>query len=205
MRTPRAVLLALPGLSLGVAGLFHPMHLGYGTARTWWVLHVLGMFVFPLVGVALAWLFRGRRDVVAVLAVLLAYVYAVAYTALDMISGVAAGYVTDRLGPGRPRPDEVRYLFAIGGPLGEWGSRALMLAALLVAADALWRHRSRALPGVLLLPGAYLVHVHHIFAPEGVTGMVLIGLATGWLGYLQGSPAPPIGRTPVTASRSTGP
>jgi len=42
--------------------------------------------------------------VVAVLAVLLAYVYAVAYTALDVISGVAAGYVTDRLGPGRLAP-----------------------------------------------------------------------------------------------------
>jgi len=199
----RAVLLALPGVALGAAGLLHPMHLTHDSARTWWVLHVVGLFVFPLVGVALTALVRGRRDPVALLVVVAAFGYACAYTALDVVNGIAAGYVTDRLGPGRPRPAEVGYLFDIGRPLGEWGSWALVLAALVVVVDAVLRSgrgsRVRVLPAALMLPGAYLVHAHHIFAPLGAAGMVLVGLSTGWLAYLDGT------RTSTTASRSTGP
>lgn len=53
-----------------------------------------------------------------------------------MINGIAAGYVTHRLGPGVPRPD------------------------------------------------------FHIFAPEGVAGMLLVGLSTAWVGYLGSGPPP---------------
>ena len=185
MRAARAAVLALPAVALAVAGLFHPMHLSYATSQTWWTLHVPGLFAFPLVGVALMALFRGRRDVVAVVAVLAAFGYATAYTT---INGIAAGYVTHRLGPGVPRPDEVRFLFDIGRPFGVWGSWALLLAAVVVAVDALWRHRLRALPAVLMVPGAYLVHDFHIFAPEGVAGMLLVGLSTAWVGYLRSGP-----------------
>jgi hypothetical protein len=195
----RALVLALPGLALGAAGLAHPMHLTYDTSRTWWVLHVVGLFVFPLVGVALMALVRGRRDPVALVVVAAAFGYACAYTALDVVNGIGAGYVTDRLGPGRPRPAEVGYLFDIGRPLGEWGSWALLLAALVVVADALLRSRAWATPALLMLPGAYLVHTHHIFAPLGATGMALVGVSTGWLAYVGGR------RTSTTASRSTGP
>ena len=179
----RASLCALPGVALGVAGLFHPAYLTYTTSHTWWVLHVVGMFVFPLVGVGLGSLVWGRRDPVALLVLLTAFVYAVAYNALDIISGIAAGWVTWKLGPGQLRPDEVSYLFRIGTPLGQVGSIALLAAVLLVLLDALRRLRLAALPAVLLLPGAYLVHTHHIFHPEGVIGMVLIGLSTGWLAW----------------------
>lgn len=200
MRVPwRALLLALPGLALGAAGLLHPMHLTYATSHTWWTLHVVGLFVFPLVGVALMALVRGRRDPVALLVLVAAFGYACAYTALDVVNGIAAGYVTDRLGPGQARPVEVRYLFDIGRPLGEWGSWALVLAALVVVADAVRRSRLWAVPAVLMLPGAYLVHTHHIFAPLGATGMVLVGLSTGWLAYADST------RTSTTAARSTGP
>jgi hypothetical protein len=193
------VALAMPGLVLAVAGFFHPMHLGYATSRTWWLLHVAGLFVFPLVGVALAWLFRGRRDPVALLAVLAAYVYATAYTTLDVVNGIAAGYVTYRVGPGQPRPDEVGYLFDLGRPFGVYGSWALVLATVVVALDALRRLGLRGLPALVMVPGAYLVHDFHIFAPQGVAGMALIGLATGWLAYCAS------GRTSTTAARSTGP
>ncbi len=183
MRLARAVVLALPGLALGVAGLFHPHHLSYATSQRWWVLHVLGLFVFPLVGVALMMLMRGRRDPIAWVVVLASYVYATAYSALDVISGIAAGYVTHRLGPGVPRPESVTLLFRIGTPLGEVGSIALIAAAVVLFVDALLRLRLLALPAVLMIPGAVLVHQHHIFAPQGVTGMVLIGLSTGWLAW----------------------
>ena len=188
MRLLRPVALALPGLSLFVLGQFHPMHLTYATSRSWWVLHVVGLFLFPLVALALAALVRGRRDAVAVLTVLLAYGFATAYSALDVIAGIAAGYVTERLGPGVPRPPEVGSLFHVGNQLGWWGALALVLAALVLVADALWRHRVRALPAVLMLPGAYLVQTHHIYHPLGAAGMALVGLATGWLAWTARGP-----------------
>lgn len=178
------ILGAVPGLVLMAAGYVHPERLDATTAHRWWTLHVPAMLVFPLVGLALAWLFKGRRDPVAVVAVLAAFVYAVFYNALDVLSGIGAGWVTSRLPPGAPRPDEVRSIFALGTPLGEVGSWALLLAALVVAGDALVRHRLTALPGVLLLPGAALVHADHIYWPGGALGMGLVGLATGYLAWL---------------------
>ncbi|MCW2817834.1 MAG: hypothetical protein JWR42_621 [Marmoricola sp.] len=180
-----AVVAAVPGLALGVAGLFHPTHLDEATAHRWWTLHVPAMVLFPMVGVALVLLFRGRRDPVAAVAVLAASTYAVFYNALDVLSGVGAGWVTSRLPAGVPRPDEVRSLFRIGTPMGEIGSWALLLAAVVVAADALRRHGLRGAPGLLLLPGAWWVHTDHIFAPWGALGMALIGLATGMLWWAQ--------------------
>lgn len=176
-----AVLSALPGLVLAVAGFFHPARLTHASSHTWWGLHVAALFAFPLVAVALMALFRGRRDVVAWVSVLAAFVYATAYTALDVISGIGAGFVTSRLDPSAPRPDEVRSLFAIGGPIGEVGSWALLLAAVLVSLDALHRGGARAAPGLLLVPGAVLVHVEHIYWPLGALGIALVGTGTGVL------------------------
>jgi hypothetical protein len=177
----RGLFWALPGLVLAVAGYFHPAHLTHHSSHLWWGLHVAGLFAFPLVGVALMALFRGRRDPVAALAVLAAFVYATAYTALDVINGIGAGYVTWRLNPSAPRPDEVRSLFDIGSPIGEVGSWALLLAVAVVALDALARRRARAVPGLLLIPGAWMVHTDHIFWPVGALGIGLVGVGTGWL------------------------
>ena len=113
-----AVAFGLPGLSLAVAGAFHPHGLNYDSAQRWFLLHIAGLAVFPLVGVALAALMGRRRDVLAWAVRITAYLYATFYTALDVISGIAAGYVTRQLGPDTPRPDEVRLLFRIGSPLG---------------------------------------------------------------------------------------
>jgi hypothetical protein len=179
-----AGLLAAPGLSLAAAGLVHPHHLTHATALRWTMLHVVGLFVFPLVGMALAALVAGRRGPVAWLVRLSAYTYATAYSALDVISGIGAGYVTWRLGEGAERPDAVRYLFVIGGRLGEVGSWALIGCAAVVVLDAVRRMGPAAAPGSILVVGAGLVHVDHIFAPTGVVGMALVGLGTGWLGVL---------------------
>ncbi|WP_309649536.1 hypothetical protein [Nocardioides sp.] len=178
---PSACSSPLPALSLAVAGLFHPHSLGADTAQRWFGLHVAGLLVFPLVGVALAALVRGRRDPVAWVVRLAAYVYATFYTALDVVSGMAAGYVTRELGPGVPRPDEVRLLFRIGTPIGEVGSWALLVCVVVLVVDLLVRHRVTALPALLLVPGAWLVHTDHIFSPLGVAGMALIGVGCGAL------------------------
>jgi hypothetical protein len=170
--------LALPALALAVAGLFHPHHLTYDTSWRWYALHLPGLVVFPLVGVALAALVRTRTDPLACGIRLAAYVYATFYTALDVISGIAAGYVTHELGPGVPRPEAVSLLFRIGTPLGEIGSWALLVACALVVVDQVRRHGAIGAVALVLLPGAWLVHVDHIFSPQGVLGMVLIGLGT---------------------------
>lgn len=117
---------------------------------------------------------------------LAAYLYATCYTALDVISGIGAGYVTRHLGPDVPRPDAVRLMFRIGTPLGEVGSWALLAACGVLVVDQLVRLGVPAAPGLLLLPGAWLVHTDHIFAPSGVVGMTLLGLATGWLAWVAG-------------------
>jgi hypothetical protein len=192
----KAVLCALPGLALGVAGLWHPTHLNATTAHTWWTLHVAGLFFFPLVGVALMALVWGRRDAVAVLVVLAAYVYAAAYSALDVLNGIGAGYVTDHLPAGAPRPDEVRSLFAIGTPLGHIGSVALILATLLVTFDAVRRIGARGAFGLLAVVGAVLVHRFHIYPPWGSSGIALVGLGTGALAALS---------SPSVPGRGTGP
>ncbi len=176
-----ALLFAMPGLTLAGAGLLHPHSLSYASAPRWTLLHVAGLFVFPLVGWALATLVTGRQDPLAWVVRLTAYVYATAYSALDVISGISAGYVTWRLGEGAERPDEVRYLFSIGGRIGEVGSWGLIACAVLIVVDALRREGWTAAPGGLLVPGAVLVHLDHIFSPTGATGMALVGVATGWV------------------------
>lgn len=170
-------LLALPALTLAVAGLFHPHHLTYDTSWRWYTLHLPGLAVFPLVGWALAELVRDRRDALAWVVRIAAYGYATFYTALDVVSGVAAGYVTHELGPGVPRPEAVSLLFRIGTPLGHVGSVALLACCGLLTVDLVVRRR--AWPALLLVPGAVLVHVGHIFAPTGVAGMLLLAVGTG--------------------------
>ena len=181
------LLVAAPALTLAVAGLFHPHHLGYDTAARWFGLHVAGLVVFPLVGLALARLVRGRRDPLAWVTRVAAYGYATFYSALDVISGIAAGYVTQEMGPDYERGAEVRLLFRIGTPLGQIGSWCLLVAALAVAVDAIRRRRWSGVPALVTVAGAWLVHTDHIFAPGGVVGMALLGAGCGWVAFV----APP--------------
>ena len=181
MSRGRSFACASPGIVLGVAGLWHPRHLTAATADRWWMLHVAGLFVFPLVGVALVALVWGRRDVLAVVVTVLAYVYATAYSALDVINGIAAGFVTSRLPAGAPRPDEVRSLFRIGTPLGHLGSVALVLAGVLLTLDAVRRHGARGAVGLLVVVGALMLHRWHIYPPYGSDGIALVGVGTGAL------------------------
>lgn len=183
MRLLRLVLLALPGVVLGVAGWTHPRGLSYPTSEHWWQMHAAALFVFPLIGVALMWLARGHaRDPISWVLVPAAFVYACAYTALDVISGIAAGWVTYRLGPGVITPDEVEYLFEIGGRFGQIGGWALVVAAVAATLSGLRHGGLRSLPGgALVVLGAWGVMDHHIYAPYGALGCIGLGLGTAWI------------------------
>ena len=182
----RLVLLALPGVVLGVAGATHPHSLSYSTSEHWWQMHVAGMFVFPLVGVALMSLVWGRRDPLALVLYAGAFVYAVCYTALDVISGITAGWITYRLGPGEPRPDEVRWVFEIGGRIGDVGEWGLLVAAVAASVDLARRVGWPALVGAVpLLLGTWWVLEDHIFPPYGALGAALVGIGTAGLAWAQ--------------------
>lgn len=166
---------AVPGLALAGFGLVHPAFLAPSTAMVWWQLHVPLIPLFPLLAVALIVLLRGRRDVLAWAARILAYLFACLYTALDTISGIAAGIVTERLGGSQAVLD----LFTVGDRLGQIG--VWCLAAATVAAGVTLGRRDglRVLPGVAVsLVATYGFHTFHIFSPYGALSM--FGYAVGF-------------------------
>lgn len=189
-----AVVLALPALALAVAGLFHPHVLVPATAERWYVVHVAGLGAFPLVGLALATLVRGRHDPLAWLVRVTAFGFAVLYTSLDVVYGVAAGDVTRQMEEGYRRSADFSAMLRTAVDLGEVGSWSLLACGAALVVDQVGRHRLAGLPALLLLPGAWLVHRDHIFSPDGVLGMVLIGVATGLLALdlrnIPGRPTP---------------
>lgn len=193
MRRTTFALLAAPGVALGIAGATHPSGLRPDTAAHWFWMHLAGILVFPLVGVALAWLVRGRRDPLAVGIVVSAYLYATFYTALDIISGIGNGYVTDQLGAeATPRPAAISLAFQIGTRLGDVGAWALFVSAILLGIDVLRRRGfaiSTVTPLLLLLAGAWFLRSEHIFPPWGVLSCWAIGVGTGWLGAGQSAPS----------------
>ena len=175
------VVLALPGIGLAAAGLLHPHRLVPDTAERWFVLHAAGLVFFPLVGVALLLLVAGRRDPLAWVVRGSAFGFAVFYTALDVVYGVAAGYVTREMGEGYQRSADFSRMLAVSVDLGGIGSWSLLVCAVALTVDQVRRHRAAGLPAAALVPGAWLVHTDHIFSPGGVVGMALVGVATGLL------------------------
>lgn len=194
------LLLAAPGVLLGVTGMTHPHRLDPSTAEHWFWMHVAGVFVFPLVGAALAWLVRGRRDPLAVGIMATAFVYAILYTALDVVSGIGNGYTTWQLGDDAvPRPRAISLAFQIGTRMGDVGAWALFACAVLVTLDVLRRRGLEVLtvvPAILLLSGSWFIREEHIFWPGGAISCIAIGVATGLLGATG-----PVAETSVTGAQ----
>lgn len=174
-RPGRAVVVALPGVALAVAGLFHPHVLAPSTAPQWIGIHLVLLPLFPLLAVALGVLLRGEPGPLAWLARGAAYTYAVLYTALDLLAGVAAGVVTRTVQGGSQAALDLR---ALGNDLGLIGAAAFLVAAVLVAAVLVRRHGRAALPGaVLLVVGAVPFLTAHVYWPTG--GLALLAVAAG--------------------------
>lgn len=165
---------ALPPLLLALVGLAHPHDLTDGTAASWRNLHIALLPIFPLLGLAPWLVVRPHSRVLGWAAALLGYVYAVCYTALDVLAGIGAGALQAENGG-----SGTTVLFAQGGGLALYGEWAYVAAALLASALAIRRVGLIAVPGAALaVTGAFLFLDNHIYWPIGVLSMALLTL--GW-------------------------
>lgn len=170
---------AAPGLLLAAAGLFHPRALAPSTAQLWWQLHVVLLPLFPLLAVAVCVLLRGEHGPPAWAARVAAYVYAAFYTALDVLAGIAAGYLVDRAQSGSQEALDLR---ALGDDLGMVGSWAFLAAAVLTGVLVVRRHGRGALPGAVILVGGATIFLHgHVYWPTGGLAVLAIGVGCGAL------------------------
>ena len=185
-RAVRACLFATPGAALAVVGTTHPHTLSYSSSAHWTIMHVIGLLVFPLVGAALTGLVWRRTDPLAPVVGVAAYVYATAYTALDVIAGIGGRLrdlpVRSRCAASRRGGLSLRHRQrARGGrSLGAAGRRTCARrrsrpAPSAACSDA--RAGSRRREGVSFLDS-------HIYPWRGVITVLLIGVATGWLAAL---------------------
>ncbi|MEJ3651683.1 hypothetical protein WEH80_01575 [Actinomycetes bacterium KLBMP 9759] len=116
-------------------------------------------------------LLRGEREPLAWAARVAAFLYAVYYTGLDALSGIAAGIAFDGAGS---RDTTVDRLFAIGNNVGEIGRWAWVAAVVLTVAVLVRRHGPRMLAGgVVTVVGAFGFAFDHIYWPWGVAGVAL--------------------------------
>jgi hypothetical protein len=186
MRRPEFVpvlVVALPPLMLAVAGLVHPMDLTPQTAHTWRELHLALLPIFPLLGLAPWLLLRDEHFTVRWLVAVLGFAYAIYYTGLDVLAGIAAGAL--QLAGLRPAAS---VMFTNGNQLATYGVWAYLLACLVAAVMALIRAGGRAVPGsVLVVAGAASFLTSHIYWPRGVLTMLALGL--GWAALVTVRPA----------------
>jgi hypothetical protein len=192
---------AVPGLVLGGIGFSHPTLLTAQSADWWATMHIVLVPLFPLLAVAVWVLLRDDRTAVGWGGRVAALVYVPFYLALDCISGIAAGTVTQA--GADPKSEVVASLFATGRPLGYIGSYAFFVAVILVLASA-WRSGSRGwmffVAGAVALVSAYLFTTSHIYFPKGVIAMLGLALSFAVLEAIRRS-QPAADREPTPSSR----
>lgn len=190
------VLLVLFSLAHGVDWLvMHGMHDDWAAflsyivriRKRWLVVHIIGLVVFPLLGVAV-WLMlpQGRLSTRVSQAGLTAYI--VLYAAFDAIAGIGSAVVAEyREGlPEGQRPLIDGVIWSLLGEatatryLGELASAAWVLGAL-AGAVAITRQHGWGVGVPLALGGMVLYHSH--FPPYGTVAGVLISVSA-WL-YLR--------------------
>lgn len=171
----RAVAAAVPALVLAGAGVTHPMVLNASTAHHWWTLHVVLLPVFPLLAVVIWVLLRGEGGMVAWVGRIAGYVFAVFYTGLDTVTGIAAGVAVDTK---QASTAAVNRLVEVGNELAVPGISAYLVAVVITGILSVRRDGSRALPGAIILVAAAIPFMlAHIYWPIGVAAMV--GTAIG--------------------------
>jgi hypothetical protein len=181
MPRPAALLAAaVPPLLLAGLGSTHPTMLTPESAPWWRDLHLIGLVLFPLLALGPWAVVRGRGRVLETVVVVLGFVYACSYTALDVLAGIGAGQETVVIGPGPWVPA----LFGMADELGMPGVHAYLAVAVIggvtavVVARGLAARAAAVVGTVLVVGGAWSFLTSHIYPPVGVETMVV--LAVGW-------------------------
>ena len=168
-RTALVAAVAVPLLFTLVVGLTHPVSLGASTAEWWRDLHIILLPVFPLIGAG-PWLVSRRSGQPwRWIAGIGGFLFAVYYTGLDVLAGIAAGSVQLA---GHPEAKSSLYALAnIFGPIGALGLAVAWAAATIGVMRATV---VRAVPGALAVVGALLVLKSHVYFPVGTLGLALM-------------------------------
>jgi len=164
------LLVSVPALLAGAIGLTHPPTLNASSAEHWRAMHIVLIPVFPLIGLA-PWLIARRAGPwFGRGGALFGYGFAVFYTSLDLLAGVAGGALV-----ASGHADASGQVFAIARTLGAIGVVALVLGTLVAAVAAFRVAGVTAVPGaVLAVVGALLVQPGHIYLGLGTVAMLLL-------------------------------
>jgi len=181
MRRPWAIeVLAVTGppVLLAGLGLIHPSDLTDDSAATWRNLHIALLPIFPLLALGPWIVVRREHRLLRWAVVVLGFVYAIFYTALDVLAGIGAGALQAAGGH-----DWTSTLFHEANDLAFYGVRAFLIATAVAAAAALGRAGALAVPGALLVVGAGWSFLNsHIYWPRG--GLTMLALAIGWVALI---------------------
>ena len=165
-----ALLVSVPALLCGAIGLTHPPTLNAESAEHWRNMHLALIPVFPLIGLA-PWLIARRPGRwFGRAGALLGYGFAIFYTSLDILAGVAGGALVAS-GHG----DATGQVFAIARALAAVGVVSLVLGCVVAGIAAFRVAGLAALPGALIAAvGAALVLPGHIYLGLGTVAMLLL-------------------------------
>lgn len=172
-RRPTRVLLvlavAVPLVIALVIGLTHPVSLNTSSAPWWRNLHIILLPVFPLIGAGPWLVSRRSARPWRWLAGVGGFLFAVYYTGLDVLAGIAAGTVQLA-----GHPETKSSLYAIANVFGPIGAIGLAVAWAAATVGAMRTSVMRAVPGALAVVGALLVLKSHVYFPVGTLGLALL-------------------------------
>ncbi|MDG4756203.1 MULTISPECIES: hypothetical protein [Micromonospora] len=200
-----AVQIAVPPAAAAVLGLAHPYQLTAATAREWLVLHIVLLFVAPLIAlgpVSLCLRTTPDRPILKWASVTTGAVYAICYPTLDVLAGIATGQLVYRGIAADGRAPDVLALQAIAQPFGTIGVGALVACTLLAGYAVQSVAGRAAYAGVLLsVVGAWGLGEHHVYWPHGTVSMLCFSTGQWLLARLISQSQPVVGQPPRAGER----
>lgn len=181
-RLRHPVAFAAAPLVASALGLAHPQRLTADTASRWLLLHVVMLFVFPLIAVGPIVIVSNvvvpipARRLLIRSATTAAALFAVCYSTLDVLAGIGAGaLVHEGLAMGENDPQIVA-LQQVAEPFGTVGSAALV-CCIAIAGTMSWKMLGRraAMGSLLAVTGAWGLGEQHVYWPLGTLVMLCLG------------------------------
>ena len=171
-RAARVALVLAVAVPLVVAlggGLTHPVSWNASSAAWWRNLHIILLPVFPLIGAGPWIVSRRSAQPWRWIAGIGGFLFAVYYTGLDALAGIAAGSVQLA-----GHPEAKSSLYAIADVFGPIGAAGLAVAWAAATIGVMRASGVRAVPGALAVVGALLVWKSHVYFPVGTLGLALL-------------------------------